>query len=55
LLAERQILDQQEVGVTVGPDTWPGTIIAFAGPPGTVVSWNVYLEAAVVDSTDTRP
>ena len=56
LLAERQILlDQAEAGVAVGPDTWPGTIIAFAGRPGTVVYWNTYLQTAVVHSTDERP
>ena len=56
LLAERQVLlDQDEAGVTVGPETWPGTIIAFVGPPGTDVFWSLYLDTAVVDSTDERP
>lgn len=56
LLSERQILlDQAEAGVELGPDTWPGTIIAYAGPPDTVVSWRLYLKTAVVDSTDDRP
>jgi len=48
LLGERDVLvDQEEAGVSVGPDTWPGTIIGFAGPPGTVVFSLVYLETAV--------
>jgi hypothetical protein len=56
LLAERQVLiDQGEAGVEVAQDTAPGTIIAFAGPPGTVVYWQVFLETGVVRSTDTRP
>jgi hypothetical protein len=56
LLGERDVLvDQEEAGVSVGPGTWPGTIIGFAGPPGTVVFSLVYLETAVVDSIDERP
>lgn len=56
LLGERDVLlDQEEAGVSVGPDTWPGTIIAFAGPPATVVYSLVYLETAVVDSIENRP
>ncbi|MGH8935268.1 MAG: CU044_5270 family protein [Acidimicrobiia bacterium] len=55
LLAARLVmLDGQEAGVSVGPDTSPGTIIAF-GPPGTVVHWALYFESAVVDSIDERP
>jgi hypothetical protein len=38
LLAERHILLEQEEGL-VNEDTWPGTSIAYAGPPGTVVWW----------------
>lgn len=47
--------NQEDAGVEVGAETWPGTIIAFAGPPGTVVFWRLFLETAVVDSTDSRP
>jgi len=54
LLAERIVLLQQEEGL-VNDDTWPGTKIAFAGPPGTVVWWEVYEQTAVVDSPDSRP
>lgn len=55
LLAARWVmLDSEEAGVSVGPDTWPGTIIAF-GPPGTEVSSALYFESAVVDSMEDRP
>jgi hypothetical protein len=56
LLGERDVLlDQEEAGVSVGPDISPGTILGFAGPPGTVVFSVDYLETAVVDSIEERP
>jgi hypothetical protein len=56
LLGERDILlDQEDAGVSVGPDTWPGTVVGFAGPPGTVVFYLDYLETTVVDSIGESP
>jgi hypothetical protein len=55
LIAARWVmLDSEEAGVSVGLDTWPGTIIAF-GPPGTVAYSVLYFESAVVDSIEERP
>jgi hypothetical protein len=54
LLAERQVMIEQEEGL-ITEDTWPGTIMGHAGPPGTVASWRVYEQAAVVDSTHATP
>lgn len=55
LLAARWImLDAEEAGVSAGPETWPGTIIAM-GPPGTVVYTALYFDSAVVESVADRP
>src|SRR3990170_3898435 len=43
LLAERHVLLEQEEGLVIEDNTWPGDIIAFAGPRGKVVWWNVIL------------
>jgi hypothetical protein len=56
LVAERRtVLDPKKAGVEVPPDATPGTIIASAGPPETVVFWRLFMETAVVDSIDSRP
>jgi hypothetical protein len=55
LIAARWVmLDSEEAGVSVGPDTSPGTIIAF-GPRGTVVYSALYFESAVVDTIEEHP
>jgi hypothetical protein len=56
LVAERRtVLDPKKARVEVPPDATPGTIIASAGPPETVVFWRLFMETAVVDSIDSRP
>jgi hypothetical protein len=56
LLAERRtVLDPKKAGIEVPPDATPGTIIASAGPPETVVFWRLFMETAIVDSIDSRP
>ena len=54
LLAYSSVLvDPDEVGLEVS--AYPGTILAYAGDPGTVVYSTVYLVSGVVDSTRARP
>jgi hypothetical protein len=56
LLAERRtVLDPKKAGVEVPTDAAPETIVTSAGPPETVVFWRLFMETAVVDSTDARP
>ena len=56
LLGRRSILENpDDAEQLVGPDTAPGTVIAYAGNAGAVVVSTVFLVSGVVDSTTARP
>jgi len=56
LLASKQVLtDPDKIGLEVGPDTAPRTILSGPGDPGTVLDSTVYLKSGVVDSTRETP
>lgn len=56
LLGRSSVLENpDEAEVLVGPDTAPGTVIAYAGDAGTIVDSTVFLVSGVVDSTRARP
>jgi hypothetical protein len=56
LLGENQVMvDPDETGLEIGPDTYPGTIYGAWGEPGSVVSSAVYLDSGIGDSINEAP